>query len=153
MRRAAIVTTGLLLGFLAAVIVLGAGLLAEAAGLDPATSIAVLETASRLGANGSSVLLGRGATVLWLGVLAVCFAPLALVSMVGEVARWREPIAYGAATGALAAAVPTLVRAAFAVPVGRALSPAEGRLTLLFFLTGVASGLLYWAVAGRTARD
>jgi hypothetical protein len=57
---------------------------------------------------------------------------------------------YAGGAGAVTALLPWLGRAR----VGRfaeAALQAEGRITALLFLTGATTGLVYWAIAGRSA--
>jgi hypothetical protein len=80
-------------------------------------------------------------------VVAVCVAPLAVVALIGEAARARALVWYSGACGLLAAAAPWIARAARGLDVMRVGSPVEGRFALLFFLTGIVTGAIYWLIA------
>ncbi len=83
---------------------------------------------------------------LWFLTTAVLVAPPFVAAVIGELAGWRSFVWYGASAGVLAAA-----RAFLGHPLGARLDPAETRVMLLLFLTGAVSGLVYWAIAGRSA--
>ena len=86
------------------------------------------------------------------GVFAILVAPPALVAVIGEVLGWRALLWYAGGSGALTALLPWLGRARSGMArATEAALPAEGRITLILFLTGAASGLVYWAIAGRSA--
>jgi hypothetical protein len=86
------------------------------------------------------------------GVAAILIAPPALVAVIGEVLGWRALMWYAGGSGALTALLPWLGRARSGIArATEAALPAEGRITLILFLTGAASGLVYWAIAGRSA--
>lgn len=74
--------------------------------------------------------------------------PPTLVALVGETLNWRGAAGYGAGTGVLTALVPWLARNAARAGDAQAFAQ-EGRITAILFLTGAASGLVYWLVAGR----
>ncbi|GJD28945.1 hypothetical protein PMNALOAF_0177 [Methylobacterium adhaesivum] len=77
--------------------------------------------------------------------------PPVLVAVVGETLNWRAAAWYGAGTGILTALVPWLARNAARAGGTQAFAQ-EGRITAILFLTGAASGLVYWLVAGRFGR-
>jgi hypothetical protein len=86
------------------------------------------------------------------GVFAVLVAPPTLVAVIGEVFGWRALLWYAGGSGALTALLPWLGRARSGMArVTEAALRAEGRITLILFLAGAASGLVYWAIAGRSA--
>lgn len=74
--------------------------------------------------------------------------PPVLVAVLGEALNWRSAPWYGAGTGFLTALVPWLARGA-ARSGGTQALVLEGRITAILFLTGAASGLVYWLIAGR----
>lgn len=75
--------------------------------------------------------------------------PPVLIAVLGEALNWRSAAWYGAGTGLLTALVPWIARgAARGGGSGQALV-LEGRITAILFLTGAASGLVYWLIAGR----
>ncbi len=88
---------------------------------------------------------------MWMAVATVCVAPLVTVALIGEAARVRALAWYSAATGTGAASAPWLIRAALRLPRAADYSLTELRFALIFFLTGVISGAIYWFLAGRSA--
>lgn len=88
---------------------------------------------------------------LWSIAMMICVAPVVVVALVGEAAGTASGLWYVLATGTVAAGLPWLVRAHHAGVDDAAGGQAEGRLALLFFLTGACSGLIYWLIAGRGA--
>jgi hypothetical protein len=90
--------------------------------------------------------MGAVAVGLWLLTTAILVAPPLVAAVIGELAGWRSFVWYGASAGVLAAALAFLGH-----PLGARINPAETRVMLLLFLTGALSGLVYWAIAGRTA--
>jgi hypothetical protein len=92
---------------------------------------------------------------LWTIAVTICVAPVLVVALVGEVAGIASGLWYVGATGLLAAGLPWIVRARHLGQAGAdaAAAEVEGRLALVFFLTGALSGFIYWLIAGRgTAR-
>jgi hypothetical protein len=89
--------------------------------------------------------------VLWVILIATCVAPLAVAALIGELAHVRAWTWYAGATALLAAAAPWIARAAHGLDRARRISPLEGRIALLLFLTGVLTGTVYWLLAGRSA--
>jgi hypothetical protein len=84
--------------------------------------------------------------------LALLVAPPALVAIIGEVLGWRAFLWYAVATGAVTAALPWAGRARFGLArFSEAALQAEGRITLVLFVTGAVAGAVYWLVAGRSA--
>jgi hypothetical protein len=89
-------------------------------------------------------------TALGTGLFALLVAPSTFVALVGEVIGVRALLWYAGGAGIVTALLPWLGRAR----VGRfadAALQAEGRITALLFLTGAVTGLVYWAIAGRSA--
>lgn len=89
--------------------------------------------------------------VLWAMGVAVCAAPLAIVALIGEAAGARALAWYSGGSAILAAAAPWILRAARGSARAGEMNAAEGRLALLFFLTGALTGAIYWLIAGRGA--
>lgn len=151
-RRALVVLTGLLLAFLAALILLSLMLLVEAARLPAATSLAWMNVLVLLLTDGGTAATAHrllaGLTLVWVAALALCLAPVVAVATLGEAARLRSVIWYSGATGGLTTLVPTLVRA-FAQPSASGAAGSDARLGLVLLLTGLGGGFVYWAVAGR----
>jgi hypothetical protein len=90
--------------------------------------------------------------VLWAVFVGVCAAPLAMAALIGEVAGVTGWAWYAGASGALAAASPWIARASRGLENAHRASPLEARFALLFFLTGVVTGSVYWLIAVRAAR-
>jgi hypothetical protein len=90
--------------------------------------------------------------VFWAILIATCVAPLAAAALIGEIAGMRGWIWYAGASGFLAAASPWIARAAHGLERARSANALEGRFALLFFLTGVVTGGVYWLIAVRGAR-
>jgi hypothetical protein len=86
------------------------------------------------------------ALTFWVLAVAILVVPTLVTAVVGEFGRWRSFAYYGAVTGALATAIAFLGH-----PAGERPDGAEIKVMLLVFLTGAVSGLVYWAVAGRSA--
>ena len=97
--------------------------------------------------------LAASVTFVWTALLTVCLLPLAFSAIIGELARFRAWLWYACATGLVAAGLPLMLRLSLSIreAVARCVetSAIEHRLLLLFFLTGVLSGSLYWLIAGR----
>lgn len=92
-----------------------------------------------------AMVLAIGAA-LWTLTLTVVVLPPVIAAVVGEIGGFRSSVWYGGASGAVSAAVPWAARAW----TGQA-SEAELRITLILFLAGCLSGLVYWLIAGRSA--
>jgi hypothetical protein len=91
------------------------------------------------------------ARFVWTAIVAVCVVPLAITVLIGAVARVHSLIWYAGATGFIAALAPWVARAALGTTKAVSASPAELRFAFVFFLTGAASGLVFWLLAGRDA--
>jgi len=102
------------------------------------------DLASGIGPDAILFALAAFARALFL----LLVGPPVLVALVGETLNWRSAAWYGAGTGLLTALVPWLARSAARGGGGQAFAQ-EGRITAILFLTGAASGLVYWLVAGR----
>ncbi|WP_363347721.1 hypothetical protein [Methylocystis echinoides] len=92
--------------------------------------------------------LGAVGFVIWAVIIATCAAPLAIAALIGEAAGVRSLVWYSGACGLLAGASPWIARAAKGLERSQAMTDAEGRLALLFFLTGALTGAIYWLIAG-----
>ncbi|CAO4183325.1 hypothetical protein [Methylorubrum aminovorans] len=84
-----------------------------------------------------------------LGLLLIL--PPTLVALVGETLGLRSPFWYGGAAGLLTALLPWLARSGPPPAAGAAAAGAETRLAAILLVTGIASGLVYWLIAGRSA--
>jgi hypothetical protein len=132
-------------------VVLAVGLIAEAAARDllGALGLAGVEALlSDLAAGRSPDGAAAFVRAVGTGLFALLVAPPALAALVGEGLGLRSFVWYGGAAGALTAGLPWLLRTG---PSAEPALRAEGRLTVLLFLAGAASGLTYWLVAGRSA--
>lgn len=84
-------------------------------------------------------------------LFVVAVLPPCLVALSGELFGMRALAWYGGGCGLLAALLPWLARGSVR-PGGDAVQlAAEGRATALLFVAGAVAGLVYWAVAGRSA--
>jgi hypothetical protein len=90
--------------------------------------------------------------VVWAVVVATCVAPLAIAALVGEAAGTRSFVWYAGVSGVLAGASPWIARAAKGLDRTQTMSESEGRLALLFFLTGALTGAIYWLIAAPKRR-
>lgn len=90
--------------------------------------------------------------VIWAVVIATCAAPLAIAALVGEAAGARSLVWYSGASGLLAGASPWIARAAKGLERAQAMTEAEGRIAVLFFLTGALTGAIYWLIAAPAPR-
>ncbi len=90
--------------------------------------------------------------IIWAVIIATCAAPLAIAALIGEAAGARSLVWYSGASGLLAGASPWIARAAKGLDRAQAMTDAEGRLALLFFLTGALTGALYWLIAAPAPR-
>ena len=157
--RAILIVTGLILGCGAALV-----FLPVAAFLDPVTREAgaalgffgLTSAAGALMAGEADRIAALGAA-LSTGLFAICVLPLVLTALIGEAARTRSFLWYAGGTGALAAAMPAILRAGLrgagrsGLGTSAGAGPVEQRFLLLFFLTGIVAGGLYWLVAARGA--
>ncbi len=87
--------------------------------------------------------------LLWTIGMLVCVLPVTIVALVGSISGTRGFVFHAAISGVLAAAMPWVLRSGRIVERGAQMSPAEGHLTLILFLTGVVAGTVYWLIAGR----
>lgn len=140
---------------------LGAIFLVVAALFDPATReagfaatmagvFAFIEEALSFGDPQDTV--AAFAFVIWAIIIAVCVAPLAVAALIGEAAGVRSLVWYSGVSGLLAGASPWIARAAKGLDRAQSMSPIEGRLALLFFLTGALTGAIYWLIAAPRAQ-
>ena len=84
--------------------------------------------------------------------VATCIAPLVVAAVVGELAGLRAWSWYAGACAFLAAASPWIARATKGLARAGQITPLESRVALLFFLTGMVTGSIYWLVAARGAQ-
>jgi hypothetical protein len=89
--------------------------------------------------------------LVWKAAMTVSAIPVVAVASIGELAGVRALSWYAGATGLAAASAPWLVRAALHLPRATDYNFAELRFALVFFVTGLISGSVYWLLAGRNA--
>ena len=143
-------------------VAIGAGLmfLPVAALVDPVTrksgfalilfaAAAVADAGFADSLHGSS--LAKLTDVVWMAAAAVCAVPVVAVALLGEAAKARAFLWYAGATGFAAASSPWVLRAAFHLPETTEHDSAELHFALVFFLSGLISGSIYWLLAGRDA--
>jgi hypothetical protein len=150
MRRLFIVVVALVLAIAAGAIFLGVAGLAVPATRELAADISlgqVLLTMVGI-ANGAppDQVWGVVALTFWVLALFVLVLPPVLAGLVGEIAGARSFVFYGGLSGALAAGIAWLGHPAATPP-----DAADTKVLLLVFLTGAVAGLVYWALAGRSA--
>lgn len=92
-----------------------------------------------------------GALALAKLVLLVVTVPPMLTALIGETFRFRAAAWYGGASGVLSASLPWLSHPEVKASPHAAALLGEGRVIGVLFVTGAASGLIYWAIAGRSA--
>jgi hypothetical protein len=85
----------------------------------------------------------------WTAVMAICVVPLIAVASIGEIARVRSLFWYAGATGFIAASAPWILREMLHLHRATNASPAELRFALVFFVSGLVSGSVYWLLACR----
>jgi hypothetical protein len=156
LRRALIVAVGILCAATLAFIVLPVAIIVDPQiiGSNPAWVAADI-VAGILQANDPERLTAS-VHFVWTAMMTVCALPLVIAGLTGEIARARSWLWYAAGTGLVSAGLPLAIRLGLGSPALRRQADAatqsiEHRLLLLFFLTGVISGTLYWLIAGRTA--
>lgn len=90
--------------------------------------------------------------LIWMIAMLVCVLPVTIVALVGAVGKAQAYVFYAGVTGILAAAMPWIVRAGRMTERSASITPAEGHIALILFLTGVVAGTVYWLIAGRGAQ-
>jgi hypothetical protein len=90
--------------------------------------------------------------MVWAAIVATCVAPLAVAALIGEAAGARSLAWYAGSSGVLAGAAPWIARAARGLERAQSVNEAEGRLALLFFLTGALTGAIYWLIAAPAGK-
>jgi hypothetical protein len=154
-RRAILSVFGMTVGIAAALVVLPAAAL-----IDPATReagaafahFAFFSMADSALERSSAVAVAELARFVWTVLVAVCVIPLVLTVLVGAAAGVHSLAWYAGGTGVFAALSPWIARAAFHSAKAASASAAEMRFAFVFFLTGAAAGLVFWLLAGRSAR-
>lgn len=135
-------------------LVLGAGVLLDPVSRDVLGRLGLYGLLSGLSdiAAGLPPEVAVSAAVAFVQALFVLLAvPPSLVALVGETLGLRTLAWYCGASGFLTAVLPWLARGGAGRPQEQAALAAEGRVVGILFLTGAASGLVYWAIAGRDA--
>ena len=100
-------------------------------------------------AESPAVAVAEMARFVWTAIVAVCVVPLAITVLIGAVAGVHSLLWYAGATGSIAALAPWVARAALGTVKTVSASSAELRFAFVFFLTGAASGFVFWLLAGR----
>ena len=153
--RILLLVFGLLLAIPTGLVVLLIGIAVEPAAQDFLTALGVAgfdAVHSEVWRGGAPDVVAADLLVaVWAVATTVLLLPPAFVAVVGEAIGSRSFVWYGFGCGALAAALPWLVRGSGPLPADHPAFGAEARLTALLFLSGAASGLTYWLVAGRSA--
>ncbi len=93
---------------------------------------------------------GLAVAASWQGfklVAAILIAPVVITAVASELFRVGSGLIQMVLCGILATALPAAVLGLRRMPVGT-----ETQVLAAFFLTGVATGAIYWMVAGRGAR-
>lgn len=80
-------------------------------------------------------------------LMLLLVAPVVVTGLIGEIARWRSAYWYLARTALLTASIPWLLR-----PENRVPSAGELHISALLGIVGAIAGLVYWLIAGRSAR-
>jgi hypothetical protein len=158
LRRLVRIALGMVVAIAASVV-----FLPLAALVDPTTreigaalsGVALLALFGALSDPNAAQTVDGMASAFQTAILAICAVPLVVTALIGELAKVRSWVWYAIATGGLAAALPFVMRLGLATQTNpsAARQMAETRFALLFFLTGVLAGFLYWLVAGRRAGD
>ena len=148
MRRLLLMATGVLLAFLAAAAVLIGGVLVQVIALPPEASVSLTRWAAfllaTLQAGRAGDLAAYGAWAVWRALVTLCFVPVCLVAVIGEVIGARSLRWTTIGTAAVTAAMPFILGLAAA-----GAGALESRLTALLALSGAAAGLTYGGIAGR----
>jgi hypothetical protein len=111
------------------------------------TRLSIFVTAASMAQSGApDQVMGQFAFGLWLLTTAILVGPPVVAAIVGELGGWRSFAWYGGASGLIAAAIAFLGHSSARLP-----NAAENKIMLLLFVTGAVSGLVYWAIAGRSA--
>ncbi|MCE4223064.1 hypothetical protein HCU64_04820 [Methylobacterium sp. C25] len=137
-------------------LVLGAGVLLDPVSRDTIGALGLIGLIEGIDdiAAGLPPDVAIGAMIAFLKALAtLLLLPPALVAVIGETLRFRALAWYGGATGLVTAALPWIARGGVRPPAGQGALTAEGRVMVVLFLAGAASGLVYWMVAGRSTVD
>jgi hypothetical protein len=156
LRRLVTVVLGLVVAIAASVI-----FLPLAALVDPTTreigaalsGVALLTVFAALADANAAPAADSLGLAFQTAILAICAVPPIITALIGETAKVRSWLWYAIATGGIAAALPFVMRLGLATQSSPspARQTAETRFALVFFLTGVLAGFLYWSVAGRRA--
>lgn len=151
MRRAVVVPISLLVAGCCACVVLVLAILLDGPLRHSATVLAVAETLAlvqaMLHADGAGPVIGLD--VLRRAVTILCFAPVVLAALLGEVVQTASLVWYAGLSGAISAAIPVLLGSVDdGGPLGEAGHAASPLLPALVS-AGVVAGAVYWALSGR----
>jgi hypothetical protein len=89
------------------------------------------------------------ARFVWTVLVSVCVIPLVITVLIGAAARVHSLLWYAGVTGFMAALAPWVARAVLRGAGAAVASPEELRFAFIFFLTGAASGFVFWILADR----
>ena len=154
LRRAVAVLVGLLCAGTLAFIVLPLAIILDPQIHSPNPGFLIFGFLALIFQANDPERLAASVMFVWTAMLTVCLLPLAFSAIIGELVRLRAWLWYACATGFVAAGLPLMLRVSLSL--GSAMNRSvettaiEHRLLLLFFLTGVLSGSLYWLIAGRS---
>ena len=155
LRGAILSLFGLMVAIAAALVVLPIACLVDPVTRQAAAAfahVAFFTLADPGFAESPTVAAAELARFVWTAIVAVCVVPLAITVLTGAAAGVHSLIWYVGATGFIAALAPWVARAALGTAKAVSASPAELRFAFVFFLTGAASGFVFWLLAGRAAR-
>jgi hypothetical protein len=150
-RRILVVTAALVLAIAAGVLFFAIAGLTVPATREFAADLSlerILLTITGM-ANGETPdrVWGVVAATFWVLATVILVVPPIVAAAIGEAAGLRSFAWYGGVSGALAAGLAWLGH-----PLGVSPDAAETKLFLLLFVTGAVAGLVYWAIAGRSAK-
>lgn len=83
--------------------------------------------------------------------ISIIFAPLMITILIGEAVSARSYIWYAGVSGLLSSLSPWIIRAANKSSIEQNTDPIELKVSLLFFLIGLSTGLVYWFFAQKGA--
>jgi hypothetical protein len=150
LRPALVALVGLVIAPAAGLVVLPVLVLVDPATRDTSATFVELLLQLLVAAESDPSAAEEAAAVLaflYAAVIAIGFVPIALVAAFGRLGKLRSWTYYGAATGAVTAAMPWTLRYAFHLPRAGVASSAELRFALVLFLTGIVVGTVYWLVS------
>ena len=85
--------------------------------------------------------------------ISIIFAPLMIAVLIGQAVSARSYVWYASVNGFLSSLAPWIIRAANKSSFDQNTDPVELKVSLLFFLIGASTGLIYWFFAQRGANN